>query len=154
LMTTGSIAVRDTTLSGFDLGKKMEVIQSLAGIKTGNSTVVQNASLNVQVSPEGIQAQNIQLNVPAVGDLRGDGSISSANALDFKMSAALHTTGAASIIADKPIPFFVQGTSSDPVFKPDIKGMAKEQVNAVKKEAGNAATNFLKGILNGQNGDK
>src|SRR5262249_37264673 len=121
-----------------------------AGINTGNSTVVQNASLQVQVSPQGIQAENIQLNVPAMGDLRGDGSISASNALDFKMSAALHTTGAASIIADKPIPFFVQGTSSEPVFTPDVKGMAKEQVNAAKKEAGNAATNLLKGILGGQ----
>ncbi len=150
LVTTGTIGVRDTTLSGFDLGKKMSFIEALAGIKAGNSTVVQNASLNVQVSPEGIQAQNIQLNVPAVGDLRGDGTISAANALDFKMSAALHTTGNASIIADKSIPFFVRGTSSEPEFKPDVKGMAKEQVNAVKKEAGNAASNFLKGILSGQ----
>jgi hypothetical protein len=66
------------------------------------------------------------------------------------MNVALHTSGAASIIADKPIPFFVQGTSSDPLFKPDIKGLAAEQMKAVKAEAGVAATNFLKGLFNGK----
>jgi AsmA protein len=150
LVTSGSIGVRDTTLSGFDLGKKMAVIEAIAGINTGNSTVVQNASLNVQVSPGGIQAHDIQLNVPAVGNLRGEGSISPANALDFKMSVGLHTTGTASIIADKSIPFFVQGTSSEPVFKPDLKGIAREQVNSLKKDAGNTASELLKGILGGQ----
>src|SRR5207248_531745 len=118
--------------------------------QTGQSTTIQNASANVQVSPGGISAKDIQLNVPAMGDLRGNGTISPANALEFKMSAALHTTGAASIIANKPIPFFVEGTSSDPVFKPDIKGMAEQQINtAVKGEAGAAAGNLIKGLLGG-----
>jgi AsmA protein len=150
LVADGSLSIRDTTLAGFDLGKKMSVIQQIAGMQTGSSTQIQNVSLTVHMSPEGIQAKDIQLNVPAMGDLRGDGAISPENALDFKMNVALHTSGAASIIADKPIPFFVQGTSSDPLFKPDIKGLAAEQMKAVKAEAGVAATNFLKGLFNGK----
>jgi AsmA protein len=121
LVMDGSMGVHDTTLTNFDLGKKMALIQQVAGMQTGPSTVIQNASANVHVSPEGIQASDVQLNVPAMGDLKGAGSISPANALDFKMSAALHTSGAASFIANKNIPFFVQGTSAQPVFKPDIK---------------------------------
>jgi len=150
LITNGSLGIKDTTLAGFDLGKKMALIQQMAGMQTGPSTQIQNASANVQVSPDGIQAKDIQLNVPAMGDLKGAGTISPTNALDFKMSAALHTTGAASIIANKSIPFFVQGTSAEPVFKPDIKAMATEQINAVKGQAGEAAGNLIKGLLGGK----
>jgi AsmA protein len=150
LVTDGSLGIRDTTLAGFDLGKKMAIIQQMAGMQTGPSTQIQNLSANVHVSPAGIQARDIQLNVPAMGDLKGDGTISPANALDFKMSAALHTTGTASIIANKSIPFFVQGTSSEPVFKPDLKGLANEQLNSAKGQAAGAAGNFIKGLFGGK----
>jgi AsmA protein len=145
----GSIGIHDTTLAGFDLGKNMALIQQVAGMQTGPSTVIQNASANVHVSPEGIAAKDIQLNVPAMGDLRGDGTISPTNALDFKMSAALHTTGTAAVIANKNIPFFVQGTSAQPVFKPDVKGMANEQIKAVTSDPA-GAVNAIKGLFGGK----
>jgi len=150
LIMDGAIGVKDTTLAGFDLGKNMALIQQVAGMQTGPSTVIQNASANVHVSPEGISARDIQLNIPAMGDLRGDGTISPTNALDFKMSAALHTTGTAAIIANKNIPFFVQGTSAAPVFKPDLKGMANEQLKAVTGDGGAALGNALKGLFGGK----
>jgi AsmA protein len=150
LVMDGSIGIHDTTLAGFDLGKNMALIQQVAGMQTGPSTVIQNASANVHVSPEGIAAKDIQLNVPAMGDLRGDGTISPANALDFKMSAALHTTGTAAIIANKNIPFFVSGTSAAPVFKPDLKGMANEQLKAVTGDGAATVGNALKGLFGGK----
>lgn len=150
LVTNGTIAVRDTALAGFDLGKKMSLIQQLAGMNTGPTTEIQNASAAVHVAPEGIQASDIQLNVPAIGDLRGTGTISPANALAFKMSASLHTSGVAVILANKSIPFFVEGTSSNPQFKPDLKTLATEQVQAVKGTAASAAGNLLKGFLGGK----
>ncbi len=106
--------------------------------------------MNVHAAPEGIAAKDIQLNVPAMGELRGDGIISPTNALDFKMTAALHTSGQASIIANKNIPFFVQGTSAAPVFKPDLKGLANEQIKAHKDEAAAAAGNLIKGLFGGK----
>ena len=150
LVSTGTLAIRDTTLANFDLGKKMALIQQVAGMQTGSSTDIKVASLNVQASPEGITAKDIQLNVPAMGELRGDGTISPTNALDFKMNAALHTTGQAAIIANKNIPFFVTGTSAEPVFKPDLKGMANEQLKAVKTEGAAAVGNALKGLFGGK----
>jgi AsmA protein len=150
LVMDGSIGIHDTTLAGFDLGKNMALIQQAAGMQTGPSTVIQNASANVHVSPEGIAAKDIQLNVPAMGDLRGDGTISPANALDFKMIAALHTTGTAAIIANKNIPFFVSGTSAAPVFKPDLKGMANEQLKAVTGDGAATVGNALKGLFGGK----
>jgi len=150
LVSDGSIAIRDTTLAGFDLGKKMALIQQAAGMQTGSSTVIQNASANVHASPDGITAKDIQLNVPTMGDLRGDGTVSPTNALDFKMSVALHTSGTASIIANQKIPFFVQGTSAEPVFKPDLKGLANEQIKAHKDKAAEALGKALKGLFGGK----
>jgi AsmA protein len=150
LVMDGAVGIHDTTLAGFDLGKNMALIQQVAGMQTGPSTVIQNASANVHVSPEGIAANEIRLNVPAMGDLRGDGTISPTNALDFKMSAALHTSGQAAIIANKNIPFFIQGTSAVPVFKPDLKGLANEQIKAYKGDAATAAGNAIKGLFGGK----
>jgi len=149
LIMDGAIGIHDTTLAGFDLGKNMALIQQVAGMQTGPSTVIKNASANVHVSPQGIAAKDIQLNVPAMGDLRGDGTISPTNALDFKMSVALHTSGAASMIANKNIPFFVQGTSAAPVFKPDLKGLANEQIKAVTSDPA-GAVNTIKGLFGGK----
>jgi len=149
LVTTGPLAVKGPKLVGFDLGKNMALVTQLAGIQTGSSTEVENASVSVTMSPAGIEAKNIQLNVPALGDLRGDGTISPANALDFKMSAALHTSGAAALIANKNIPFFIQGTSAAPLFKPDIKGFAKEQLSGIKADP-SAAKDLLKGLFGGK----
>jgi AsmA protein len=150
LVMDGAIGIHDTTLAGFDLGKNMALIQQIAGMQTGPSTVIQNASANVHVSPEGIAAKDIQLNVPAMGDLRGSGTISPTNALDFKMSAALHTTGQAAIIANKNIPFFVQGTSAAPVFKPDLKGLATDQLNEAVKGNTGAAGDIIRGLFGGK----
>jgi len=149
LITDGTIALRETTLAGFDLGQNMALVLQAAGMQTGSSTVVQNASADVHASPDGIAAKNIQLNVPAMGDLKGDGTISPANALDFKMSVALHTSGTASVIANKNIPFFVQGTSAQPVFKPDVKGLANEQIKAVTTDP-SGAVNAIKGLFGGK----
>ena len=151
LITDGALSIRDTTLAGFDLGKEMSaVIQQVAGIQTGPSTQIQNVSSTVHVSPDGIQTKDIELNVPAIGDLRGAGVISPANALDFKMNVALHTSGMAAAIANRPIPFFVQGTSAKPQFKPDLKGLAAEQLKGAKQEAGAAAAELLKGLFGGK----
>jgi AsmA protein len=149
LVMDGSLGIHDTTLAGFDLGKNMAAVLQAVGMQTGSSTVIQNASANVHVSPEGIAAKNIQLNVPAMGELKGDGTISPANALDFKMSVALHTSGAAAVIANKNIPFFVQGTSAQPVFKPDVKGLANEQIKAVTSDPA-GTVNAIKGLLGGK----
>ena len=43
-----------------------------------------------------------------------------------------------------------QGTASDPVFKPDLKGLATEQLKAVRGEAGAAAADFINGLFSGK----
>jgi len=143
LVTTGSLALNNTKLTGFDLPKKMASIERLAGIKGGPDTEIQTLSANVRVAPEGTDAQNITLVVPAIGDLRGGGTVSAEYALDFKMSAQVHTSGLLVGVSDKPIPFSVGGTCSDPVFRPDVKAIVKDEVKGV-------AGGLLHGLLGGK----
>ena len=82
----------------------------------------------MRVSPDGTRADGIQLIAPAIGELSGDGTVSAAHALDFKMRARLHTSGAMAAIGQTSVPFLIAGTSSNPVFRPDMKGMASDQI--------------------------
>lgn len=130
LVINGPVKLANTKLHGFDMGSKMAAISALAGLKTGPDTTIQNFSTNVNDSPAGIQAQNINLVVPAIGTVTGNGNVSPQNALDFKMQAAMSGTAVSGLtqlagLSGKgaTIPFFVQGTASDPKFVPDVKGM-------------------------------
>ena len=117
LVTTGTIAIENATLGGFDLGRKMAVIQALAGINATAGTQIRTLNGSVRLSPEGTAAENLQLVVASIGELSGGGTISPANALDFRMAAK---------VAGESIPFLVQGTSADPVFRPDVKAVLNE----------------------------
>ena len=125
LVTTGTVRLENTSLANFNLGSKLSAVSALSGKNTGNDTTIQNFSSDVRVAPEGTQANNINLNVPAIGEMTGGGTVSPANDLAFKMNAS---------VAGLEVPFTIGGTTSDPKFVPDMKGMA---------------TGLLKGALNG-----
>jgi AsmA protein len=147
LVTTGTVRLENSALAGFNLGSKMSAISALSGKSTGgNDTVIQNFSSDVHVAPDGTRAENINLNIPAFGVLTGTGTVSPANELSFKMVANLSggaVTGVTQMagLGSKggSIPFFIQGTTSDPKFVPDVKGMAG---------------GMLQGVLNNQQGQK
>src|SRR5579872_2058806 len=129
LVITGPVKLANTKLHGFDMGSKMSAISMLSGVKTGPDTTIQTFSTNVHVAPSGIQTSNVNLVVPSLGTVTGDGTVSAANALDYKMKADLNGTAVSSVSAlaglgkGAAIPFFIQGTASDPKFVPDVKGM-------------------------------
>ena len=150
LVTSGSLALNNTRLTGFDLGKRMAAIEKLAGIKGGPDTEIETLSANVRVGPEGASAQDMKLVVPAIGELGGAGTVSAANDLDFKMSAIVHTSGLLAVVGNTPIPFTVQGTCANPVFRPDLKAVAKEEVKSVERELEKGAGGMLKGLLGGK----
>jgi len=137
LVTTGTIRLENSALSNFDLGSKMSSIEALAGKKTGNDTTIQNFSSDVRVAPEGTQANNINLTVPSIGVLTGGGTVSPANELAFKMNASMGGLG---------IPFAIEGTTADPKFVPDVKGMAKGMLKGVLGGKGNNQQNPLSGL--------
>lgn len=134
LVINGPIQLANTTLAGFDLGSKMSAISALSGAKTGSDTVIENFSTDAHVAPDGISTQNVDLNLPALGVITGSGTISPQNALDYHMSAKLSGSAVGGIAQlagmggkNATIPFFIQGTTADPKFVPDVKGMLSSQ---------------------------
>ncbi len=134
LVITGPIAIANTRLTGFDLAGKMAAVASLAGIKSNSITEIEKFASDLRVVSEGIQASNLLLIVPALGQMSGNGTVSSNYSLDFKMLAKLKTAGSVvgslSRLAgvntgnEVAIPFFIRGTTSEPKFIPDAKGVA------------------------------
>ena len=135
LVTAGNIRMENSSMANFDLGSKLSSISALGGKKTGNTTEIKNLSSDVRVAPDGTQAKNINLDVPAIGVLTGDGTVSPSNALAFKMKASLGGMG---------IPFSVEGTTSDPKFVPDVKGMATGLLKGAMGKSGQQ--NPIKGL--------
>ncbi len=112
LVTAGTVKLENSALAGFNLGSKLSAISALSGKGAGQKdTTIQSFSSDVKMSPAGTDAKNISLIVPGLGNATGAGTVSPNNALDFKMKA-------------DNIPFTIQGTTSDPKFLPDVKGMA------------------------------
>ncbi len=151
LVIVGPIRLAQTKLAGFNLSSKMSAISALSGSQSGSDTSIQNLSTDARVAPEGVRTQNINLTIPALGTVTGNGTISPAGALDYKMSASLSggaVTGLTQLagIGGKggSIPFFIQGTTSDPKFMPDVQGMVGSQL---KGGLGGA----LGGLMGGKN---
>ncbi len=140
LVTTGTVRLENSTMANFNLGSKLSAISALSGKNTGNDTTIQNFSSDVRVAPEGTQANNINLTVPAIGVVTGGGTVSPANELAFKMNAAMGGMG---------IPFAIQGTTSDPKFVPDVKGMATGLLKGALNNKGNTPNpiNGLSGLF-------
>lgn len=135
LVIAGPIRLSQTKLQGFNLASKMSAISALSGAQTGSDTSIQNLSTDARVAPEGVRTQNINLTIPALGTVTGNGNISPGGALDYKMNANLSggaVTGLTQMAGlggkGGSIPFFIQGTTSDPRFMPDVKGMVDSQL--------------------------
>ncbi len=117
----------------------------------------------MRIAPEGIRSDNLNLVLPAIGTLTGNGTMSPDHALDFKMVAHLSMSGSplggvASLIAGGGqkgggIPFKIQGTASNPVVVPDMAGaaggLAKGIISTPQDgtKAGQDLGNALSGLL-------
>jgi AsmA protein len=164
LTAKGSLSLDHTRLTGFDLGSKMAVMEMLAGIKRSPNTEIETLSGNVATNPESTSIDDLKLIAPAIGELTGAGVISASHALDFKMRINLHTSGVVMAAmghqGDTSVPFMVQGTASNPVFKPDMKSIASEQLKGLAagelnkqlggSNAGKAVGGLLQGLLGGK----
>jgi AsmA protein len=126
LISDGSVAIQKTRLAHFDLGSKMNTVAKLTGIKISPDTDFDNVSASVHSDLSGVKVEKISIIAPAIGELSGAGAVSPANALDFKMRANLHTGGVLNIVnpsGNTSVPFSIQGTSAEPKFVPDVKGL-------------------------------
>jgi AsmA protein len=139
LVTTGTVSLDNTKLANFDLGRKLAFVQALAGIKPIGDTEIQVLGASVHYSPEGGRVEDLKLIVPSIGNLEGAGTVSPSNDLAFQMRATVQAIS---------VPFTIQGPAADPAFRPDVKGIAKEQLRNA------AGTDKVKGLLNGILGRK
>ena len=111
----------------------------------------------MRVSPDGTKADDINLNVPAIGVITGAGTVSPEGALAFKMVADLQgrmvggLSGARS--GEGGIAFAIKGTTSNPKFIPDVggavTGVAKGQPHNTAKGQVPGADNVTKGLGGG-----
>jgi AsmA protein len=137
LVTTGAVKLSNGKLAGFDLGAKMGALSSFAGIPKGSDTVIQTFSSDLRVAPEGIRSDNLNLVVPAIGSMTGNGTVGADQSLNFVMVAHLGASsspvgaiaGLVSAAGGQKgsgggIPFKIQGTTSKPEFIPEVGAMA------------------------------
>lgn len=161
LVTSGTVSVSNTALANFDLGAKMAAISALSGVRPGKTTDIELMTSQLRVSPEGVQAQTLKLVMPAIGTLTGQGTISGDNALDFKMRAQLAqgmnvATGLSSLTSlgqsKGAIPFLIKGTTSNPVFIPDVRGALGDTV-AAPQQGAEGVGGLLKGLFGKKKSD-
>src|ERR1700751_4642743 len=140
LVITGPIKLANGTIKGFSVSSKLGALGSFAGLGGNKSsdTVIESLTTNVRVEPAGTHAQDLNVVIQGIGSVTGDANVDAAGKLDCKMVA--HVSGGAlggvSQVASLPlggggkgnsgggIPFRVTGTTSNPVFVPDVAGMA------------------------------
>ena len=151
LVSSGTLGLNNVKLAGFDLGKKMAMIESLAGIKGNPTTEIQVLSAIVKNSNDGTTIEELKLIAPEIGELSGSGTVTPARALDFKMRVSLKNGVLPAVLGARSqsgIPFFIRGTAQDPKFEPDIKGIAAGELKDLKGGATKAATGLLDQLLN------
>jgi len=161
LVIAGPIKIENTELTGFDMGSKLGALSAFGGkAASSKNTAIQNCSTDVRMAPEGTKADNINLNVPSIGVVTGSGTVSPAGALDFHMVANLsgggggvtQLAGLGGSKGGNGIPFMIAGTTSDPKFLPDVKGMAgsmaqqalSEKMGTSGQNPASALSGFLK----------
>jgi AsmA protein len=151
LVSTGWVKMSNSELAGFNLGSKLSSLTAVTGkqVGTGSDTKIENLSSDVRNAPEGTRLDKINVVIPSLGTVTGAGTISPSNALDFKMIANLSGIGAGLTktlgAGSGGIPVDVGGTTSNPTFTPDMKGMVGSQAKTLLK--GGKSVGGLGGLI-------
>lgn len=178
LTIAGPVNLSNTKLAGFSLKSKLGALGPFAGLGGGgdNDTEIQTLSATIHNDPSGTKFDSIDLVLPAIGTVTGNGTVSSTGQLNFKMAANLSgglgkglgavtsvaggATGALSSLtgggarsggkSGGGIPFTIHGTTSSPQVLPDVGeavGSVAKGVIPGKVNPANAATKSLGGLL-------
>ena len=151
LVITGPVNLSNGVLAGFSLKSKLGALSSFAGLGGGgggSDTEIQKLSTDLRVDPSGTQANNLNVIVPSIGTVTGNSVVSADGKLNGKMVAKLAAGNVAGAMTSAissftgggssqggGIPFTLSGTTSNPIFLPDLTGMAK----GMSGNAGSAA---------------
>jgi AsmA protein len=140
LVIGGSIALDNTRLVGFDIGSKVHGIAALGGIKTGDTTDFEKLRATVHVTNAGVVANDIDAVIPEMGEATGNGTISPANELDFKLMVKVTSAKGISKVgvgvlttfngSGGLVPVHVSGTSEDPNITADVGGIVGKKTKS------------------------
>lgn len=145
LVITGPITLSNAKMAGFSLKGALGALSSFGGLggSSGSDTEIQTLHADVRVDPSGQHATNLNLVVPTIGTMTGSGDAAANGDLNCKMVASLSNAGAGGAInslvggrGSQGIPFFIKGTTSHPIFQPDMAGMAKGFLGGATNGAG------------------
>jgi AsmA protein len=146
LVITGPVKLTDGKIAGYNLKSKLGALSSFGGLGgkgggEGSDTEIQTLSTDLRVDPAETQTNNLDVVVPSIGTVTGNGTVSADGKLNYKMSAKL--SGAMGVVSSPlslaggnksnggGIPFSITGTTSNPVFLPDVAGMAGNMAKGV-----------------------
>ena len=170
MVIVGPVNLSNAKLAGYNLKSKLGALGSFAGLGgSGSDTEIQTLSTNLHQDPQGTHAQNLLIVVPSIGTITGDGNVSASGQLNCRMVAKLSGSGGAigsvsqfsklgGSQSSGGIPFKVEGTTSNPIFVPDVAGMAgglaKSQLGGLTSGGGNSSASQAAGALGGLLGKK
>jgi|SRR5580698_13482 AsmA protein len=133
LVIVGDISADKTRMVGFDVGSKIHGIAALSGVKTGDTTDIDQLRAHIRMSNTGVVVDKVYAVIPAMGELTGSGVCSPANQLDFNLVAKVENAGGIGKIGvglmtalhggsgdQKGVPLKVVGTPDDPVITADL----------------------------------
>ncbi len=95
LVISGPINLSNAKLAGFSLKSKLGALGSIPGLGGGggggggSDTDIQTLSATVRNDPSGTKIDNLNLVMPSLGTVTGNGTVSAAGQLNFKMVANL-----------------------------------------------------------------
>jgi len=147
LVISGPIALDNTRLVGFDIGSKIHGIAALSGMKTGDATTIEKLRADVRKTNAGVVVDKIDAVIPAMGELRGNGTVSSDDKLDFNLVAKIESaqgigkagTGLLTKLNGSGdssknmsgVPLHVVGTPENPYITADVGGIIQEKKKSV-----------------------
>jgi AsmA protein len=132
LVISGPVTMANTRVKDFDLGSKMSAIAAFGGVSKSADTVIETFHSDVRMAPEGIRADALNLVVRSIGNLKGGGTIAPKGTLDFRMVGSLGSV--------RDVPFRIQGTTTSPVFVPDVGAAVGNILKNPESAAGAAKT--------------
>ena len=153
LITSGTAQIADSHLSGFDFGSKLSALPGMNAANIGSDLAIINLSTHFRVAPEGTHITGFNGEFGGIGNITGDGDVSSNNHLQLKMVAHLQKGGAGRFVLDhvglrkvpNDIPFQIVGTTSMPLIIPDRSEMVKDTAKIIATEmAQRAGTKVVK----------
>jgi len=169
LTISGPVALDNTRLTGFNASSQLKGL--LGAVTDGNVTTIRTFRANLAMNEGAVQANNLYLSLPAIGEATGSGTVSAAKALNFRLSLKLDTNSGiggkavgilsmvsgiggkvASQAAANGVPVIITGTAANPVITPNMRGLVSGNASSVlgnQKGSGQKVLNSLGGLFGG-----